>query len=160
MDSSSTISQLLFQANLAVFSRVYLGFNGASRTQIVEVYGSRFSIEIAIREMKSQFGWLDYQSTSYLAIQRFMHLACVSFSLWRLALLEALANLTVSLPVDEWLALPVQPSCISESPLSFERIRRALRRCVIRQINSRKSALSADLDNYSQADSWIEHLIA
>ena len=61
-----------------------------SALQLIEIYGARFSIELTIRDLKQHFGLGDYQCTTTLAILRFVHLACVAFCLWRLALIENL----------------------------------------------------------------------
>jgi hypothetical protein len=58
-----------------------------SSAEIIEIYSSRFSIEIAIRELKQHFGFGDYQSTTPLSIIRFVNLSCVSLCLWSLMLL-------------------------------------------------------------------------
>jgi hypothetical protein len=47
--------------------------------QIIEIYGSRFSIELAIRNLKQQFGLRDYQCYLGIAIDRFVQLACVAY---------------------------------------------------------------------------------
>jgi hypothetical protein len=49
-----------------------------SSAEIIEIYSSRFSIEIAIRELKQHFGFGDYQCTTPLSIFRFVNLSCVS----------------------------------------------------------------------------------
>jgi len=97
-----------------------------SALQIIAIYGARFSIELTIRDLKQHFGLGDYQCTTTLAILRFVHLACVAFCVWRLALLEHLeagglqvTSVRVSLP---------------EAPLSFQRVRRAVRAWAARQI--------------------------
>src|SRR4029450_7292901 len=59
-----------------------------SALQIIELYGARFSIELTIHDLKQHFGLGDYQCTTTLAILRFVHLACLAFCLWRLALVE------------------------------------------------------------------------
>ena len=108
-----------------------------SALQIIDLYGARFSIELTIRDLKQHFGLGDYQCTTTLAILRFVHLACVAFCLWRLALLEHL----------EAGCLQVTSSRVSlpEAPLSFQRVRRALRAWATRQVLFAKSAPGADL---------------
>ena len=54
--------------------------------QIIELYGARFTIEIAIRELKG-LGIEDYQCTTPVAIERFVRLCCVAFCLGRLLML-------------------------------------------------------------------------
>ena len=62
-----------------------------SPTQILEIYAARFSIEIAIRELKQHFGLGDYQSTTTSAFLRFTQLCCIAASLARLVLLKHLS---------------------------------------------------------------------
>jgi hypothetical protein len=76
--------------------------------------------------LKQYFGLGDYQSTTTLAILRFVHLACLAFCLWRLALIE---NLNAA-----WLQVTVARVSLPEAPLSFQRVRRALRAWAARQV--------------------------
>jgi hypothetical protein len=108
-----------------------------SALQIIDVYGARFSIELTIRDLKQHFGLGDYQCTTTLAILRFVHLACVAFCLWRLALLEHLEA--------GWLQVTSSRVSLPEAPLSFQRVRRALRAWATRQVLFAKSAPGADL---------------
>jgi hypothetical protein len=109
-----------------------------SALQIVDMYGARFSIELTIRDLKQHFGLGDYQCTTTLAILRFVHLACVAFGLWRLALLEHLEA--------GWLQVTSSRVSLPEAPLSFQRVRRALRAWATRQVLFAKSAPGADLE--------------
>ena len=52
-----------------------------SAKAIIEIYSSRFSIEIAFRDLKQHFGFGDYQTTSTQGFFRFVHLCCISFCL-------------------------------------------------------------------------------
>jgi hypothetical protein len=47
-------------------------------------------MELTIRDLKQHFGLGDYQCTTTMAILRFVHLACIAFCLWRLALIDNL----------------------------------------------------------------------
>ncbi len=85
--------------------------------QIIEIYAARFSLEIAIRDLKQHFGFGDYQSTTSIAIFRFVQLCCTAFCIWKLMLLPENAS-----------------TAITESAFSFARARRGLRRFVIKQI--------------------------
>lgn len=105
-----------------------------SSAEIVEIYSSRFSIEIAIRELKQHFGFGDYQSTTPLSIIRFVNLSCVSSCLWSLMLLPQNAV--------SWLSY--KPS--HESELSFTQARRGLRRFVLEHIIFHNSADDAELE--------------
>jgi len=108
-----------------------------SALQIIDLYGARFSIELTIRDLKQHFGLGDYQCTTTLAILRFVHLACVAFCLWRLTLLEHMEA--------GWLQVTSSRVSLPEAPLSFQRVRRALRAWVTRQVLFAKSAPGADL---------------
>ena len=108
-----------------------------SALQIIDLYGARFSIELTRRDLKQHFGLGDYQCTTTLAILRFVHLACVAFCLWRLALLEHLEA--------GWLQVTSSRVSLPEAPLSFQRVRRALRAWATRQVLFAKSAPGADL---------------
>lgn len=109
-----------------------------SALQIIEIYGARFSIELTIRDLKQHFGLGDSPCTTTLAILRFVHLACIAFCLWRLALIEHLEA--------GWLQVTSSRVSLPEAPLSFQRVRRALRVWATRQIIFAKSAPGADLE--------------
>ena len=109
-----------------------------SALQIIDLYGARFSIELTRRDLKQHFGLGDYQCTTTLAILRFVHLACVAFCLWRLALLEHLEA--------GWLQVTSSRVSLPEAPLSFQRVRRALRAWATRQVLFAKSAPGADVE--------------
>jgi DDE superfamily endonuclease len=109
-----------------------------SALQIIEIYGARFSIELTIRDLKQHFGLGDYQCTTTLAILRFVHLACLGFCLWRLALLEHLEA--------GWLQVTAARVSLPEAPLSFQRVRRALRAWATRQIIFANATPGADME--------------
>ena len=50
---------------------------------IIELYGARFAIEGAIRELKGEMGLNDYQQTTTLGFYRFVNLICLAYSLWK-----------------------------------------------------------------------------
>ncbi len=52
-----------------------------SAAQIIEIYSSRFSIELAIRDLKQHFGLGDYQCYLGIAIERFVQLTNVAYSM-------------------------------------------------------------------------------
>jgi hypothetical protein len=54
--------------------------------QIIEIYGARFSLEIAIRELKQYIGFGDYQATTTVAFLRFTQLCCCALSIAKLIL--------------------------------------------------------------------------
>jgi hypothetical protein len=91
-------------------------------TQVIEIYGARFTIEIAIRDLKEHFGLADYQCYQHTAIYRFVQLACMAFCLYRL--------IQVAEDTSDW--LPPVPKGVS--PASFAHLRRGLRHFVIGRI--------------------------
>lgn len=105
-----------------------------SAAQVIEIYGARYTIEIAIRDLKGSFGLGDYQCYLGKAIHRFVHLACVAFSIHRLIQLEA--------EPGEWLSSA--PEGIS--PFSFDHLRHELQRHIIRRILSPKSGENPNLE--------------
>lgn len=109
-----------------------------SALQIIELYGARFSIELTIRDLKQHFGLGAYQCTTTMALLRFVHLACVAFCLWRLALID---NLNAG-----WLQVTSARVSRPEAPLSFQRVRRALRAWATRQIILANAMPGADME--------------
>lgn len=107
-----------------------------SPEEIIEIYSSRFSIEIAMRDLKQHLGFGDYQCTTTLSIFRFVRLSCISFCLWRLMLLPE--------NVSNWLS-DTKSGVINESELSFARAKRDLKRFVIKHILFSNSASVAEL---------------
>lgn len=122
-----------------------------SALQIIEIYGARFSIELTIRDLKQHFGLGDYQCTTTLAILRFVHLACIAFCLWRLVLLD---NLKAG-----WLQVTSARVSLPEAPLSFQRLRRALRAWATRQIIFANSAPGADLEKIERDHEPLLHML-
>jgi hypothetical protein len=107
--------------------------------QIIEIYAARFTIELAIRDLKQYFGLGDYQCYGGTAIHRFVHLACVAFCGFRL----------IQLRQPQW--LPPVPRGVA--PTSFAHLRTALRRFLVGRIlaptsaeTPEVSAKSAELD--------------
>lgn len=94
--------------------------------QIIEIYGARFTVEIAIRDLKGHFGLADYQCYLHTAIYRFVQLACTAFCIYRL----------VQLKEDTSAWLPPVPKKVS--PASFTYLRRGLQRFIISRILSPK----------------------
>jgi DDE superfamily endonuclease len=122
-----------------------------SALQIIEISGARCSIELTIRDLKQHFGLGDYHCTTTLAILRFVHLACIAFCLWRLALLEHLEA--------GWLQVPAARVALPEAPLSFQRIRRAVRAWASRQVILANAAPGADLAKIEQAHEPLLHML-
>jgi DDE superfamily endonuclease len=122
-----------------------------SALQIIELYGARFSIELTIRDLKQHFGLGDYQCTTTLAILRFVHLACLAFCLWRLALIEHLNA--------AWLQVTASRGALPEAPLSFQRVRRALRAWATRQVIVANAAPGADVEKIERDHEPLLHML-
>jgi hypothetical protein len=122
-----------------------------SALQIIELYGARFSIELTIRDLKQHFGLGDYQCTTTLAILRFVHLACVAFCLWRLGLLEHLEA--------GWLQVTSARVSLPEAPLSFQRVRRALRAWATRQVILANASPGADVAKIERDHEPLLHML-
>jgi Transposase DDE domain len=123
-----------------------------SALQIIEISGARFSIELTIRDLKQQFGLGDYQCTTTLAILRFVHLACLAFCLWRLTLIESLKA--------GWLQVTSSRVSLPEAPLSFQRVRRALRAWATREIIFANATPGADLEKIERDhEPWLHMLM-
>jgi hypothetical protein len=122
-----------------------------SALQIIEIYGARFSIELTIRDLKQHFGLGDYQCTTTLAILRFVHLACVAFCVWRLALLEHVEA--------GWLQGTSARVALPEAPLSFQRVRRALRAWATRQIILANATPGADVAKIERDHEPLLHML-
>jgi len=115
-----------------------------SMAQIIEIYGARFTIELAIRDLKEYFGLADYQCYLTTAIHRFVHLACLAFSLYRLIQLDKASA--------DW--LPPAPKGVS--PASFAHLRQALQRYVLGRILSAKSG---EIPNLTDSQSELEAIL-
>jgi hypothetical protein len=116
--------------------------------QIIEIYGSRFSIELAIRDLKQQFGLGDYQCYLGIAIDRFVQLACVAYCLFRLFQIKEIEQ--------SWMP----KVSASFSPFSFSRLRRGLQHFAIAQVLGQKSAPEADLASCTRELDQILRLAA
>jgi len=116
-----------------------------SAQKIIEIYGMRFSLEIAIRDLKQHFGLGHYQCTGLIPMSRFVGLSMVGFCLWRLA---AWCNLDA-----DWLQGSEQTS-----PLSFSRISRGVRRFVVQKI-FQTSTSQADFQNSKAAKAVPEDIL-
>ncbi len=114
-----------------------------SSAQIIEIYAARFTVELAIRDLKEHFGLADYQCYRTIAIHRFVHLACLAFCLFRLIQWDA--------PRD-W--LPAAPK--GTSPASFAHLRHSLQHFIISRILSPKFGQIPNLkDNLSELDAIL-----
>lgn len=98
--------------------------------EIIEIYGARFSIEIAIRDLKQHVGFSDYQMTTTLGIVRFVQLCCCALSIGQLILSKSQSLSWMDSESD------------SLSPLT---LRASLKRFVIKRLICNKSVPGADL---------------
>ncbi len=119
--------------------------------QIIEIYSSRFSVEIAIRDLKQHFGFGDYQCTTNISIMRFVRLSCVSMSIWRLMMLPENAS--------GWLS-DTKSRMIKESQFSFARARRGLKRYVLEKLLFPNSASHAELGKVEKEYESIFRIVA
>jgi hypothetical protein len=115
-----------------------------SMVQIIEIYGARFVVELAIRDLKGYFGLADYQCYRTTAIHRFVHLACLAFCLYRL----------LQLKEDTRAWLPPVPKGIS--PASFAHLRQGLQHFIFGRILSPQFGQLPDLpDNISELEAIL-----
>jgi len=108
-----------------------------SPAQIIEIYGSRFSIEIAIRDMKQNLGLEDYQHQSLLPTLRFLHLVAVAYCIGKIVLLKY-GNCS-------WLQVQDNGDTPWTSVLSFKRIRTCLRKYAMAKLVFSNTALDAEV---------------
>ncbi|ARE88909.1 Transposase DDE domain protein [Clostridium formicaceticum] len=110
-----------------------------SPSQIIEIYGARFSIEIAIKDMKQHLGLGDYQHQSLLPTFRFVHLVAVAYSIGKITLLKHSNN--------SWLyAYENQGDTPWTSELSFKRLRICLKRFSLEKLVFSKTALDQEVE--------------
>jgi len=109
---------------------------GLTAGEIIAIYGGRFSLELAIRDLKQHFGFCHYQATTTLAFLRFTQLCCCAATIGRLILLKK----DSSLPLAD-----VLRSTDFVTELSFSRLRQSIRRFVLRRLLFSKSAADANL---------------
>lgn len=100
--------------------------------EIIEIYGSRFSIEICIRDMKSNLGLEDYQFQSFYAILRYVHLVMTAYNIGKMLLLDVV-NL-------EWLKIDEGTDKSWVSGLSFNWLKYGLRKYALEKIVLEDSA--------------------
>jgi len=120
--------------------------------QIITIYSSRFVLEIAIRDLKGHFGIGSYQCRVVAGIIRFVHLCCLSFCLWRLAMM----------PQNRaWLEDGHQEKGFrGDSYFSFAKASRSLRRYVIRNLIFSKFASGAELEKMEDEIRMISRIAA
>lgn len=94
---------------------------------IIERYGARFSIELFIRECKSEMGMSQYQCYTTLAFSRFVQLCLIITSLWKLFFLETFSQ---------------------SEEISFQSLKTRLRLRAIRFAFSHSPCSSEDLESF------------
>ena len=114
-----------------------------SASQILELYAARFSLELAIRDLKGFVGLGDYQSTTTLAFCRFVLISCVALCLGRLLLHGK--------HVDAWLE-DLSGSPVTETGFSFARLRRGFRCFVLKRLIFSKFPSQAECEKLQ--DAW------
>jgi hypothetical protein len=119
-----------------------------SAAQILEIYAARFSIELAIRDLKQHFGLAHYQGYLGIAIDRFVHLACVAYCLFGLFQRQQLKS--------AWMPSVSAHHC----ELSFARLRQGLQHFAISRVLFPKSAPGTDLPSQSPKLDQILRLAA
>lgn len=110
--------------------------------QILELYAARFSLELAIRDVKGYFGIGDYQATTTLAFCRHVLLSCVACCIGRLLLEQG--------HVTPWMAEASLPTPVSEMGDSFARLRRGLRTFALKQMIFSKFPPQADVEKLQE----------
>jgi hypothetical protein len=114
-----------------------------SASQLLERYAARFSLALAIRDLKGLLGLGDDQSTTTLAFGRFVVISCVALGLGRLLLQGK--------HVDGWLDdLSAAPG--TETNFRFARLRKGLRCFVLKQLIFSKFPSQADCEKLQ--DEW------
>jgi DDE family transposase len=93
---------------------------------IIQLYAARFPLELSLQDLKQYWGLGDYQCDTLLAIHRFVHLALAACCLWRLTLLQD--------QQAAWLGAEHMSPAGQLTPLSCQRLHRALRRWVLQRI--------------------------
>ena len=111
--------------------------------QILELYAARFSLELAIRDLKGFVGLGDYQSTTTVAFCRFVLLSCVALCLGRLLLHGK--------HIAAWLE-DISGEPVTETGFSFARLRRGLRCFVLKELIFSKFPSQAECEKLQ--DEW------
>lgn len=106
--------------------------------QIIEIYSSRFSIELAIRDVKQHLGFEDYQHHSLLPVLRFLHTVGVAYNIGKIVLLKYSKCNWLNISTDKdhtpW-----------TSEQSFNRLRYCLRKYTLVKLVFCHSAQQAEL---------------
>jgi hypothetical protein len=107
--------------------------------QILEIYGSRFSIELSFRDMKQHLGLEDYQHQDILPVLRYLHLIAVAFNVGKTLLLKNSRA--------DWLNIEVEAGGTPwTSPYSLLKLRTCLKRYCLGKLISNDSAQQQESD--------------
>ncbi|WHH57920.1 transposase [Petroclostridium sp. X23] len=105
--------------------------------QIIEIYGSRFSIELAIRDVKQYLGFGEYQHHSLLPVLRFLHTVGIAYNIGKIVLIKygkcKWLNITSDTGDTPWV-----------SELSFSKLRYCLRKYALGKLVFADSAPEAE----------------
>ena len=123
-----------------------------SAEAIIEIYGSRFSIEIAIRDMKQHLGLCDYQCGTLTGILRFVHLVTTALCIGRTLLLE---NASDKLADSDDKEIGIWTSI-----LSLNRLRYDIRRYALVKLVFADSAINGDSVKNADAKEALLDMIA
>lgn len=110
-----------------------------SATQIIEIYGSRFSIEICIRDLKQHFGFASYQCYTPISIIRISRLACISMSIWLTIMLKDIFNESKDLLFGKSNSIYK-----AKTVISFTLLKKSIKHFIIKKIYFDNSASNAD----------------
>lgn len=116
--------------------------------QILELYAARFSLELAIRDVKGSFGVGDDQATTTLAFCRDVLLSCVACCIGRLLLQQG--------HVDTW-GIAARDH---ETAGSCARLRRGLRTFVLQRMIFSKFPPQADIEKLHEEFQPVFELVA
>jgi hypothetical protein len=108
-------------------------------------------MDLTIRDLKQHFGLRDNQCPTTLALLRFVPLACLACCLWRLILID---NLKAG-----WLQVTSARVALPEAPLSFQRVRRALRVWATRQVIFANATPGADVEKIERDHEPLLHML-
>lgn len=138
LDLSKKVRVVVFKGQKGKLISLICTDLSLSASQIIEIYGARFSIEIAIRDIKQHLGFEDYQHHSLLPVLRFLHIVAVAYNIGKTALIKY--------SKCGWLNTHSQHG---ESPwtseLSFSKLRYCLRRFALGKLVFEDSANHAEL---------------
>jgi hypothetical protein len=118
---------------------------------IIQLDAARFPLELSLRDLQQSCGLGDDQCDTLLAIHRFVPLALTACCLWRLTLLQE--------QQAAWLGAEHMSPAGQLTPLSCQRLHRALRRRVLQRIFAR-SAPGADSPKTAASDAQICRIAA